>query len=165
MKDCTKCGHEINDDAVVCPNCGCAVQPARPAAPVVQLKTNRGLVKYILLSLITFGIYGLVVMSAVSTGINTIETRHDGKKTMTFCLLFFIVSWLTLGIGVLVWYHKISARIGRELARRNIGYSFGAGSHWGWNVLGTIIIVGPFVYLHKLLKAMNLLSEAFNING
>ena len=87
------------------------------------------------------------------------------KKTMHFCLLFFIVSWLTLGIGVLVWYHKISARIGRELARRNIGYSFGAGSYWGWNVLGTIIIVGPFVYLHKLLKAMNLLSEDFNING
>ena len=24
MKYCTKCGHEINDDAVVCPNCGCA---------------------------------------------------------------------------------------------------------------------------------------------
>ena len=83
MKYCTKCGHEINDDAVVCPNCGCAVQPARPAAPVVQLKTNRGLVKYILLSLITFGIYGLVVMSAVSTDINTIATRYDGKRRCT----------------------------------------------------------------------------------
>ena len=132
---------------------------------VRKLKTNRGMIKYFLLSLITFGIYGLVVMSAVSTDINTIATRYDGKKTMHFCLLFFIVSWLTLGIGVLVWCHKISARIGRELARRNIGYSFGAGSYWGWNILGTIIVVGPFVYIHKLLKSMNLLAEDYNVKG
>lgn len=26
MKYCTKCGHEILDDAVVCPNCGCTVE-------------------------------------------------------------------------------------------------------------------------------------------
>ncbi len=165
MKYCTKCGHEIDDNADVCPNCGSAVQSAHPAAPVVQLKTNRGLVKFILLSIITIGIYALVVLSAVSTDINTIASRYDGKKTMHFCLLLFVFSWLTLGIGMLVWYHRVSARIGRELARRNIGYSFGAGSYWGWNVLGTLILVGPFVYIHKLLKAMNLLSADFNVNG
>ncbi|MBR4172999.1 MAG: zinc ribbon domain-containing protein [Clostridia bacterium] len=25
MKDCSKCGNEINDEAVICPKCGCAV--------------------------------------------------------------------------------------------------------------------------------------------
>ena len=47
-------------------------------APVGQLKTNRGLVKLILLSLITFGIYDLVVYSALSQDINTvgIENRY-----------------------------------------------------------------------------------------
>ncbi len=34
-------------------------------APVRQLNTNRGLLKFILLSIITLGIYGLVVMSSV----------------------------------------------------------------------------------------------------
>ena len=135
------------------------------SAPVGQLKTNRGLVKYILLSIITFGIYGLVVMSSVSNDINVIASRYDGKRTMHYCLLFFVISWLTLGIGVIVWYHKISARIGNELNRRNINYSFGAGSYWGWNVLGVLIIVGPFIYVHKLFKAMNLLSENYNVNG
>ena len=135
------------------------------SAPVGQLKTNRGLVKYIFLSIITFGIYGLVVMSSVSNDINVIASRYDGKRTMHYCLLFFVISWLTLGIGVIVWYHKISARIGNELNRRNINYSFGAGSYWGWNVLGVLIIVGPFIYIHKLFKAMNLLSENYNVNG
>ncbi len=132
---------------------------------VKQLKTNRGLLKYILLSIITLGIYPLVIMSAVSSDINIIATRYDGKKTMHFCLLAFIFSWLTLGIAPIVWYHRISARIGKELARRGIAYSFGAGSFWGWNVLGSIIVIGPLVYLHKLFHAMNLLSADYNVNG
>ena len=168
MKYCSKCGTQVNDDAVVCMNCGCSVaSPAaqRSAAPVGKLKTNRGLLKFILLSIITFGIYGIVVMSSVSTDINVIAGRYDGKKTMHFCLVLFIFSWLTFGIVPLVWYHRISSRIGAELNRRGLGYSFGAGTFWGWNILGSFIVVGPFIYIHKLLKAMNLLAENYNVRG
>ncbi len=138
---------------------------APPVAPVAQLKTNRGLVKLILLSLLTFGIYGLVVMSSVSTDINTIATRYDGKKTTHYLLMTFVFSWLTLGIAPFVWSHKISARIGNELKRRGVGYSFGAGTFWGWGILGSLIGIGPLVYAHKLLKAMNKLSEHYNVYG
>lgn len=133
--------------------------------PAYKLKTNRGLLKYILLGIVTFGIYPLVLMSGISSDINLIAAKYDGKKTMHFCLLAFVFSWLTFGIAPIVWYHRISDRIGKELARRNIAYSFGAGSFWGWNVLGSFIGVGPFIYIHKLCKAMNLLSENYNING
>ena len=131
----------------------------------MKLKTNRGLLKYILLSCITCGIYGLVVMSTISTDINLIASKNDGKKTMHFCLLAFIFSWLTLGIAPIVWYHRISDRIGDELKRRGIAYSFGAGSFWGWSVLGALIGIGPLVYMHKLFKAMNLLCKDYNVNG
>lgn len=136
-----------------------------PPAPAMQLKTNRGLLKFILLSLITFGIYGIVVMSSISTDINLIAGRADGKKTMHYCLVYFIFSWLTFGIVPLVWYHKLSDRIGLELKRRGLAYNFGAGTFWGWNILGAFIIVGPFIYTHKLLQAMNLLSADFNARG
>lgn len=166
MKYCSKCGKEIHDEAVVCPQCGCQVAPpVSTAKPAGQLKTNRGLAKYILLSIITLGIYGLVVMSAVSSDINVIAGRYDGKKTMHYCLVLFIFSWLTLGIVPLVWYHRISKRIGKELNRRGIGYNFGAGTYWGWGILGSFIVVGPFIYIHKLLKSMNLLAGHYNING
>lgn len=165
MKYCSKCGNQINDDAVICTGCGCRVGGDKTLMPMGQLKTNRGLLKYILLSLITFGIYGLVVMSSVSTDINIIAGRYDGKKTMHYCLVCFIFSWLTLGIVPIVWYHNISNRIGNELNRRGIAYSFGAGSFWGWGVLGAFILVGPYIYMHKMLKSMNLLSENYNING
>lgn len=164
MNYCPNCGSEMPENAAACPECGhnASTPVMRPAA---QLKTNRGLLKFILLSFITFGIYALVAMSSVSTDINLIASRYDGKKTMHFCLLAFVVTPLTLGIASLVWYHRVSNRIGAELQRRNIGYSFGASSFWLWNVLGTFIIVGPFIYTHKLFKAMNLLSADYNVNG
>ncbi|MDO4650495.1 MAG: DUF4234 domain-containing protein [Eubacteriales bacterium] len=184
MGYCGKCGASLPDGANVCPKCGQPTgngagapnpymgqgqswgQPVRPSAPAYQLKTNRGLLKFILLSAITFGIYGLVVMSSVSTDINTIAQNHDGKKTMHYLLVVFIFSWLTFGIVPLVWYHRLSARIGDELGRRGISYSFGAGSFWGWCILGSLLcFVGPLVYMYKLLHAMNLLSEHYNTYG
>lgn len=134
-------------------------------APVAQLNTKRGLLKFILLTIVTFGIYSIVYFSSISSDINQIASRYDGKKTMHFCLLTFLVAPITFGIAGIVWYHKISARIGNELSRRGISYSFGAGSFWGWNVLGSFIGVGPFIYLHKLSKAMNLLCADYNVKG
>ena len=134
-------------------------------APVGQLKTNKGLLKTILLSLITFGIYPLVVMSAVSSEINIVASRYDGKKTMHFCLLLFIVAPITFGIAGIVWYHRISNRIGDELKRRGIGYSFSASTFWLWSVLGSLIGIGPLVYMHKMFKAVNLMNAHYNING
>jgi len=134
-------------------------------APVGQLKTNRSLLLYILLSPITFGIYPIIVMSGISTDINIIAQRYDGRRTMHYCLLLFIIAPITFGIGAIVWTHKLCSRIGRELARRGIPYSFGAATFWLWGVLGCLIIVGPIIYMYKFLKAMNLLSAHYNVNG
>lgn len=84
---------------------------------------------------------------------------------MHFCLMSFILTPITLGIYTLVWYHQLSNRIGAELKRRGIDFDFGAKDFWLWNILGSLIFVGPFIYVHKLCKAMNLLSEDFNMRG
>ena len=135
------------------------------APPAGHLKTNRGWLKTLLLSLITLEIYGIVFFSHISTDINIIANRYDGKKTMHFCLLLFVITPITLGIGYIVWFHKLSARIGRELSRRGIAYRFGAGDFWGWNIVGLLIGIGPIIYLHKLCKAMNHLCDDYNARG
>lgn len=84
---------------------------------------------------------------------------------MHYCLLFFLVGVVTFGIAYIVWFHKLSGRIGRELRRRGINYGFSARTYWLWNVLGTFIVVGPFIYTHKLAKSMNLLCGSFNQIG
>ncbi len=163
MKRCVNCGAEIPNEMFNCPNCGCGGRDTQ--TPVKKLKTNRGAIKAVLLTIVTFGIYGLVLYHKMSEEINITASKYDGKRTMNFLLLFFIVGPITLEIGTLVWFHKFSRRIGDELKRRNIDYSFGAGSFWLWNTLGLIILVGPFVYLHKVIKAVNLINENYNING
>lgn len=96
-----------------------AAQQPQPMAPVpvpagAALRTKRGLLKFVLLGLIAFGIYDIWQMSEVGETLNLIATRRDGKRTMHYCLMFFIVGWLTFGIGWLVWNHRLSARIGTE---------------------------------------------------
>ncbi len=134
-------------------------------APVAQLRTDRGLIKLLLLSLITFGIYGIIYWAKISEDVNLVCSRYDGKKTMNYYLLFFIVTPLTFGIGSIVWMHKLYERVGNELRRRNVNYSISAGTFWLWTILGSFIIVGPFVAVYKLLQAMNHLNADYNQRG
>ena len=126
-----------------------------------MFRTNRGLLKFLLLSLITFGIYGLVVMTHISMEIDTIASPRDHKNTMNYLLVFFFLGPITLGIYMLIWNHQLSNRIGDELKARNLGYEFDAGTFWGWGFFGSLILIGPFVFVHKLLKSMNLINESY----
>lgn len=128
-----------------------------------QLRTNRGLAKMIFLGLITFYIYDIVVITRIGKEINLLA--KDGKHTMHFCLIAFIFSWLTLGIVPLVWYHRLCNRMGDELHRRGIAYDFNAGTFWGWDIFGSLILVGPFIFIHKFCKASNLLNADYNAKG
>lgn len=137
----------------------------RQNAPAAQLKTNRGLLKTILLSLVTFGIYAIITYGGICDDVNLVCSRYDGRKSMNYYLLFFLIGPVTLGIGSIVWYHNICNRIGMELKRRQISYNFGAKDFWLWNVLGVLFIVGPLIFIHKLLKAVNQLNENYNQFG
>jgi len=126
------------------------------------LRTERSFVAYFFLNIITFGIYSLVQVSHIGEEINLIASEHDGKHTMHFCWIFFIFSWLTFGIAPLVWYHRISNRIGNELRRRGADSEFGADTFWLWFIVGALIGIGPLVYIYKRIKAMNQLNALYN---
>ncbi len=126
-----------------------------------RLSENKNLIKTAILTFITFGIYYIVLNSEMVKDINITSSGLE-KKTMSYCLMFFIVGPLTLGIAWIVWYHRLSAKVSRELMRRNIDYLFTAGDFWLWNILGIMVLVGPFVYLHKLLTAINLINKDYN---
>ena len=133
--------------------------------PKKLLPINRSLTKMILFGFITLGIYCIVVMAKISSEINTVATRYDGRKTTNYLWILFLWSWLTAGIVPLVWGHCISNRIGNELDRRQTPYSFGASDFWLWNVLGALVGILPLVYLYKLLHAMNQLKADYNQKG
>ena len=138
---------------------------SEPFVPKKLLPINRGLAKFFFLTLITLGIYGIVIMTKISCEINTVATRYDGRKTTNYLWILLLWSWLTLGIAPLVWSHCLSERIGNELKRRQIPYSFGSADFWLWNILGSFVGFLPLVYIHKLLSAMNMLNADYNQKG
>ena len=138
---------------------------SEPFVPKKLLPINRGLAKFFLLSMVTLGIYGIVVLTQISSEINTVATRYDGRKTTNYLWFFFLWGWLTGGIAFLVWFHNLSNRIGNELQRRQIPYSFSASDYWLWCVLGACVGFLPLVYSHKLLTAMNMLNADYNQKG
>lgn len=130
-----------------------------------ELRTDRGLMNMILFGCLTFGIYPIVVESHISRELNLIATPHDGKKTMHFCLIYFIFSWLTMGIAFFVWFHRTSNRMRNEIERRQLDYVFDAWDFWIWCILASIIFIGPLVYIHKRMTAMNLINSDYNEKG
>lgn len=165
-------------------------------APKLRLPTKRSLAKMIFLSILTLGIYPMVIWSRLVGEVNLVASRYDGERSMSFFGMIML-SPLTLGIHSLVWMNKLCRRIGTELQRRNIGYTFGAKDFWIWNfllsflfgicigscsalfamghggnillwilaIVGLLTLIGPFIFVHKLMKAMNKLNEDYNTNG
>ena len=129
------------------------------------LKTDRSMIMFLLLNLVTCGIYSIVFYSSLGEDLNMIIKGRDGKNTMHYCLMYFLLAPLTCGIYGVVWFHSLSARIGNEARARGLATNFGAGSFWLWNVLGSLILVGPFIYLYQLCSTMNMLSDDYNRKG
>ena len=116
------------------------------------------------LGILTLGIYPLVIWCRIVTELNIAASRHDGERTISYlgaCML----TPVTLGVYPFVWFHGFCRRMGAELKRRGIGYEISASTFWLWFVLGMLILVGPFVFTHKVMKAMNLINRDFNVNG
>lgn len=125
------------------------------------LRTERSFAAYFFLNLLTIGIYGLVQVCHISNEINLIASKHDQKHTMHFFWIFLFGPF-TFYIATLVWYHRISNRIGNELRRRGVDMDFDAETFWLWYILGSMITIGPYVYVYKRIRAMNKLNQLYN---
>ena len=163
--------------------------------PRIQLPTRRSLAKMLIFSILTLGIYPIVIWSRLVTEVNITTSRYDGKRTLSFFGMLMLSS-VTLGILPIVWLHRLCNRIGDELERRDLDFRFGARDFWLWNMLLTFLAgvcaaaaavlfaafenywilwvllvlsllctVGPLIFIHKLVESVNLINDDFNRNG
>ena len=130
-----------------------------------NLDTNRSLVKFILIGFITLGIYQLFITARAGEDLNMMASRWDGKRTMNYWLIALLLGPITLGIMYLIWWNGFANRIGAEQQRRGLPKTVSASDFWLWSILGSLIIVGPFIFAYKWLGAMNQLCENYNTFG
>ena len=130
------------------------------------LKTDRSLVKYIIFSILTCGIYSIFFFTGIADDINRVASGRDGKKTTHYCLMTFVLAPITCGIYAFYWWHTISDRIGEEARARGIYTDFSATTFWLWQLVGAVLCgIGPFIYVHKLCKVMNEINYSYNQYG
>ncbi len=128
--------------------------------PALKLATNRSMWKMLLLGILTCGIYPTIIYYYMYEDINLIASRHDGKRTMHPVAMAFLCV-ITLGIYYFVWMHKLCRRIGDELNRRNMDYSFGPKYFWLLDVLFGCVLFIPVV--PSLFNALRISTNDFQI--
>lgn len=132
--------------------------------PAVRIQTNRSLIAYILLSIITCGIYSYYFIYSIARDVNTM-CRDDGEKTGGL-LAFILLSFVTCGFYGLYWEYKLGNRLAANAPRYGITFQENGTSVLLWYLVGSLLCgIGPFIAMHILIKNTNALAAAYNAHN
>ena len=185
---CSHCGKEVSQNQKFCPHCGTAqysdVHTSQPVNVNVYtgydpnagrtpsggyapnpgagpLKADRSLLMYILLSIVTCGIYGWYFLYCMARDVN-IACDGDGEKTPGLGELI-IFSLLTFGIYSYYWYYKLGNRLQANGPRYRIHIEENGTTVILWCLIGYLVCgIGAFVGMHILIKNTNIICQAYN---
>ncbi len=128
------------------------------------LKTDRSLVAYILLSIVTCGIYGYYFLYSMARDVN-IACEGDGQKTPGL-LPFILLSFITCGFYALYWYYCLANRLAANAPRYGLSFQENGTTILLWYLIGLLLCgIGPYVAMHFLIKNTNAICDAYNRRG
>ena len=126
-----------------------------------RLKDDRGLVSYILLSIITLGIYSYYFVYKMAHDVN-IACEGDGESTSGL-VAFILLSFITCGIYSWIWQYKLGNRLCSNAPRYGMTFQENGTSVLMWNLFGSLLCgIGPFIAMNILIKNSNLICRAYN---
>ncbi len=167
---CPKCGANLTEGTAFCPYCGERIPGTGTTYATGQqtsvysftpLKTDRNLWIYILLNIVTCGIYGLYFIYTLSRDIN-IVCREDGQNTAGL-LAYFLLNFVTCGIYSWIWSYSFANRLYMNAPRYGMQFSENGTTVLMWDIFGMLICgIGPFIAMYIMIKNLNILSKAYN---
>lgn len=126
-----------------------------------MIDQNRSLLKYVLLSLVTCGIYGLYFIYKMAEDINVI-CAGDGKQTAGL-LKFILLSLVTCGIYMYFWEYSLGNRLAENAPRYGKSFAENGTTVLMWQIFGSLLCgIGAFVAMHILIKNTNSLAQSYN---
>lgn len=125
------------------------------------LKTDRGLFSYIILTIITCGIYGYYFLYKMASDVN-IACEGDGETTAGL-LQLIVLSFITCGIYSWIWYYKLGNRLSNNAPRYGMTFQENGTTVLMWNLFGLVLCgIGSFVAMNILIKNTNKICDAYN---
>ena len=126
-----------------------------------RLQTDRSLVTYILLSIITCGIYSYYFLYMLARDVNTV-CEGDGQETPGL-LPFILLSFVTCGFYALYWYYCLGNRLASNAPRYGLNFQENGTTILLWYLVGAFLCgIGPYVAMHFLIRNTNSLCAAYN---
>lgn len=126
-----------------------------------RLKDDRGLASYIILSIITCGIYGYYFIYKMAHDVN-VACDGDGENTSGL-VAFILLSMITCGIYAWYWYYKLGNRLANNAGRYGLSIQENGTTVLMWCIFGSLICgIGPFIAMHILIKNSNMICNAYN---
>ncbi|WP_026523117.1 DUF4234 domain-containing protein [Butyrivibrio sp. VCB2001] len=127
----------------------------------MPLRTDRSLLVYILLTIVTCGIYSWVFIYQLIQDVN-IACDGDGEETMNFWL-FFLLSLVTCGIFAYVWYYQLGNRLQNNCARYGQPTTEGGTAVLLWMLLGVLLCgIGVFIGWNIIINNTNTVCRGYN---
>ncbi|MBO5328061.1 MAG: hypothetical protein J6B04_02675 [Clostridia bacterium] len=95
---CKVCGKEINENAVVCPHCGCGVAQAQKSTSVAAVV---GFIMSLVSLFISF--YCIIpVLGVVFSGIGMSATSYGKKKGRGIAVAGLVISIISLVLNIII---------------------------------------------------------------
>lgn len=125
-----------------------------------MVDNNRSLPKYILLTLVTCGIYSWIFLYRLIKDINII-CDGDGNETPNL-LKLILLSIVTCGIYSWIFYYKLGNRIYENAGRYGLSFSENGTTILMWQLFGMLLCgIGPFIAMNIIIKNTNSLATAY----
>lgn len=141
--------------------------PELQPSPILshRLKENRSFLVFFLLSIITLGFWATGTIARIGRDLNITSTKWDGKRTINFWLVSFLIAPLTLGIFWIIWEHTTCNRMAKALKQRGQEVCISAIDFWILCILLGFTVITPIYYRYLWLKAINTINQDYNNRG
>ena len=128
-----------------------------------QIKNDYSILMYILLGLVTLGIYPLWLLHRMANDVNVL-CRDTGRQTPGIVPLI-LLSLVTCGAYSVFWWYRIADILARQVKKRNLNSEISGGFVMIAFVLGYFMAsIATWVGIHKVFEAVNELADDYNAN-
>lgn len=125
------------------------------------IKADRSLIGWLLLSLVTCGIYSFYFLYCLARDVNTL-CQDDGDYTPGLAE-FILLSFVTCGFYAYYWYYKIGNRLQANAPRYGLAFQENGTTVLLWQIFGALLCgLGPIFAMNIIINNTNAMATAYN---
>lgn len=125
------------------------------------IKADRSLIGWLLLSLVTCGIYSFYFLYCLARDVNTL-CQDDGDYTPGLAE-FILLSFVTCGFYAYYWYYKIGNRLQANAPHYGLVFQENGTTVLLWQIFGALLCgLGPIFAMNIIINNTNAMATAYN---